>query len=401
MLDKDIQPAAPISRRIVHADLDTFFVSVERLHDPSLISRPVVVGGKRDARGVVSACSYETRTFGVRSGMPLRTAARLCPQAIFLPGRHSLYSEMGRRVRDVLVDAAPLVERASIDEYYLDISGCEALFGDLASWCEALAERVRSDTGLPITLGLASSKLVAKTATTVLKKRRSGDADDQRVIVIGAGREAEFFAPLPARILAGIGARTAETLSRYGLDTLGDLQAASEDTLAGILGDHGRALQKRALGIDSRPVTPHREPKSIGHERTFRQDVSDIDEILRMLRYLAERTASDLRRKERSATRVMLKWRYDDFETLSRSATIPATDEASALYGAVLPAARQLLRSSRSVRLVGIRAEGLAEHNYSASLFDTSPEKRRHLLKAIDGLRDRYGDDIIGPGSLR
>jgi DNA polymerase IV len=333
--------------------------------------------------------------------MPLRTAARLCPQAVFLPGRFSAYTEKGRHVRDLLVDAAPIVERASIDEYYLDITGCEGIFGELSAWCEHLAHRVEKETGLPITFGLASSKLVAKTATSVFKKGRSEGKSNGRVVVVESGAEARFLAPLPTRALAGVGAKTAEQLSRFGLETLGDIQQTSPDALERILGDHGRGLYRRAHGIDEQPVTPHRDPKSIGHERTFREDADDEQQILRMLRHLAERTASDLRRKERAATRVVLKWRYDDFETLSRSSTIQATDEAIDLYRTVLPAARELLRARRAIRLVGIRAEGLVSQHYPGTLFEPSPEKRRHLLKAVDDLRDRYGDDIIGPGSLR
>jgi DNA polymerase IV len=361
----------------------------------------VIVGGKPNARGVVSACSYETRAFGVRSGMPLRTAARLCPQATFLPGRFSLYSELGRQVRDLLVNAAPLVERASIDEYYLELTGCESIFGDLETWCRQLAADVEATTGLPITFGLASNKLVAKTATSVFKKRRHTGGTSERVTVVAPGSEAAFMAPLPTRALAGVGSKTEEMLARYGLMTLGDIQRSTAKQMRQILGDHGESLRRRAFGVDERLVTPHRNPKSIGHERTFRDDVSDPDIILRMLRYLAERTASDLRRKARTATRVQLKWRYDDFETLSRSVTIPATDEALVLYRTILPAARGLMNAGRPVRLVGIRAEGLAEHHYPAGLFDDKPERRRHLLEAVDRLRERYGDDIIGPGSLQ
>jgi DNA polymerase IV len=358
----------------------------------------VIVGGKPDGRGVVSACSYETRAFGVRSGMPLRTASRLCPEATFLPGRFQIYSAFGARVRDVLIDAAPLVERASIDEYYLDITGCDQLFGDLRQWCEDLAHRVEDATGLPITLGLATNKLVAKTATGVFKRsRRPGE----RVIEVPPGTEAVFFARLPARAIAGIGARTAEKLASHGLTTLGEIQQCEVAHLRALFGDQGESIHRRAHGIDNRPVQPKRRPKSIGHERTFSDDKIDAKEILRMLRHLAERTASDLRRKGRTATRVHLKWRYDDFETLSRSVTIPATDEAIVLFQATLPNAQKFLRTGRAVRLVGIRAEGLAENHYPSGLFDASPEKRRHLLEAVDRLRDRYGDDIIGPGSLR
>lgn len=388
----------PSDRRVVHADLDTFFVSVERLEDPSLRGRPVIVGGKPDARGVVSACSYETRAFGVRSGMPLRTAARLCPQAIFLSGRFPLYSAFGARVREVLVDAVPIVERASIDEYYLELTGCERLFGDLRQWCENLAEHVESETGLPITLGLATNKLVAKTATGVFKRtRKSGE----RVIEISSGAEAAFFRPLPARAIAGIGARTAEKLAGHDLITLGDIQRCDITHLRALFGDQAASIHKRAHGIDSRAVEPNRRAKSVGHERTFADDQIDTAYILRMLRHLAERTASDLRRKERTATRVQLKWRFDDFETVSRSVTIPATDEAMVLFQAVRPSAEKLLQTGRAVRLVGIRAEGLVEHHYPSGLFEASPEKRRHLLKAVDSLRERYGEDIIGPGSLR
>ncbi len=393
--------ARPSLRHIVHADLDTFFVSVERLLDPSLNDRPVIVGGHRNARGVVSACSYETREFGVHSGMPLRTASRLCPQATFLPGRFSVYRDHSRRVTRYIQDAVPVVERASIDEFYFDLTGCERLFGDLPTWCEDFGQRVFSELGLPITLGLASNKLMAKMATNRGKKDTEKARRGWRTYAVSHGSEKEFLAPLPVGALPGIGPRTADKLVNLGLETLGQIQRASPEHLERIFGEHGTSMYRRACGRDERAVTPLREPKSIGHETTFREDVTDHEVVYKTIRRLAEKTASNLRSRGKSATRVTLKWRYSDFETLTRSATIPPTDEAATLFEAILPAARKLSVRGRPVRLVGVRTEGLTAAAHQASLLEPSPERRRNLLKAVDELRSRYGDDIIEPGSLK
>lgn len=395
-------PQAPHPiRHIVHADLDTFFVSVERLLDPSLKGRPVIVGGNPNARGVVAACSYETREFGVRSGMPLRTASRLCPHAVFLRGQYTLYREHSRRVTQLINDSVPIVERASIDEFYLDLTGCERLFGDIPTWCESLARGIFEETGLPITLGISSSKLMAKMATNQAKRDRAGAARGYRTFFVPHGSEATFLEPLPVRALPGIGPRTADRLVALGLETLGHIQRAAAEQLEHLFGEHGASMHRRAHGRDDRPVTPHHEPKSIGHESTFREDVSERDQVMKTLRRLAEKTASNLRARGKSATRVILKWRYSDFETVTRSSTIPATDEAQRLYAAVVPAAEKLFVRGRAVRLVGVRAEGLTSTSYQASLLEPSPERRRSLLRAVDELRNRYGDDIIEPGSLK
>ncbi|MFW5973016.1 MAG: DNA polymerase IV [Bacteroidota bacterium] len=388
-------------RSIVHADLDTFFVSVERLEKPELRHRPVIVGGDRDARGVVAACSYETRVLGVRSGMPLRTAARLCPSAVFLPGRFSLYREHSRAVTALLQDEVPVLEKASIDEFYMDLTGCESLLGDPERWCHHIGHRVSVETGLPITLGLASNKLMAKMATNRAKRRVSDPGSLFRVGAIPAGTEAAFLMPLKIDELPGIGKQTAKKLRDYGFETLGDIQHAPAAQLEHLFGAHGASMHRRARGLDDRPVLPVRTPKSIGHETTFREDIDDLHLVLKTLRRLSERTATDLRQKKKSATRVTLKWRYADFETLTRSVSIQPSDEAITLYEAVLPAVRTLFQPARGVRLLGVRAEGLTEPSYQASLYEPPPEQRRELLRAIDELRRRYGPDIIGPGSLK
>ena len=389
-----------LRRRIVHADLDTFFVSVERLRDPSLEGRPVIVGGDPNGRGVVTACSYETRVFGVRSGMPARTAARLCPQAIFIQGRHGDYRTFGRRVHNLFVSLVPVVERASIDEFYFDLTGCEPLFGDLQQWCDDTAGRVREELGLPVTFGLATSKLMAKIATNDVKRRRVHERTTTRVGYIEPGTEAHFLAPKPVETLPGVGPSTAERLRSRGYQTLGDIQRAGADNIVKLLGDNGRSLYRRAHGIDTRPVSPDFDPRSIGHERTFREDVDDLDVILKRLRHLAEQTASDLRKKSKLATRIILKWRYSDFETVTRSTTVKPTNEALVLYRTIEPHAKKLM-TTRAVRLIGVRAEGLTESGIQTTLDDPQPERRQTLLRTVDELRARFGDDIILPGSLK
>ncbi len=384
-------------RDVLHADLDTFFVSVERLIDPRLAGRPVIVGGLPGGRGVVAACSYEARACGVTSGMALRLAARRCREAVFLPANPDAYRLYSRRVAALLQDAAPVVEQASVDEFYLDLSGCEGIFGNLFQWSERLKAEVNGALRLPISMGLAANKLVAKMATGTVKGGTQGKG---RVASVVHGLEAAFLAPFSVERLPGVGPKTSETLRRLGLFRLGSVQQVPEATLAAALGVRGLTLARYARGLDDRPVRPHREAQSAGHERTFSEDTLDPETIFRTMRRLAEKTAFDLRRADRCATRLVFKLRYADFKTHTRARRFPATNDGLVLFEQARGAFRALFTRRVRIRLVGLRAEGLVPLVRQGDLYDDTWERRQRLLETLDTLRDRYGYDVIRPASM-
>jgi len=303
-----------VTRTILHADLDAFYASVEELDDPSLRGRPVIVGGGPNERGVVSAANYAARRFGVHSAVPLRTAARLCPQGVFLPGRPQRYRELSRRVMAIFASLTPLLEPISLDEAFLDVTGSIAAFGDGRAMAGRIKQRVLEEVGLVVSVGVASNKLCAKVASDL----RKPDA----LVVVPHGEEAAFLAPLPVGRLWGVGPQARAALGDYGVTTIGQLAALSEATLRRRFGQHGAALAERARGIDNSPVAPFGAPKSIGHEHTFEQDTQLCSQIEATLLDLAESVASRLRHHELAAGALQLKLRYEGFETLTRQAPL-------------------------------------------------------------------------------
>ena len=371
-------------RTIIHADMDAFYASVEVLDDPTLIGRPVIVGGRPDDRGVVSAASYEARAFGVHSAMPLRTAARLCPQAAFLPGRFERYAEVSRQVMGVFDDYTPLVEPISMDEAFLDVTGAPA--GDGPTIGQAIKTRVRDEVGLVVSVGVATNKLVAKVASDL----RKPDA----LVIVPPGEEADFLAPLPVTRLWGVGPRVRQALADYGVTTIGELAAVPDDTLRRRFGRMGVELGQRARGIDRSRVSSGQAPKSIGHEHTFGSDVTDRSGLDGTLLWIAESVASRLRRHGLAAGGVQLKLRYEGFETLTRQTHLshPTTDGQL-----ILDAARRLLDKTlepgRAVRLIGITGISLANAQ-QLTLFEDGPRVQR-LAEATDAVRDKFGDKAI------
>jgi DNA polymerase IV len=373
-------------RTIVHADLDAFYASVEVLDDPTLRGKPVIVGGGPDARGVVMAASYEAREYGVQSAMPLRTAGRRCPHGVFLPGRPDRYRELSQQVMAIFADYTPLIEPISLDEAFLDVSASTAAFGDGETIARRIKDRVLDEIGLVVSVGVAANKLCAKVASDL----RKPDA----LVVVPAGEEAAFLAPLPIRRLWGVGPQAQAALADYGVTTIGQLAAMPPGTLQRRFGRHGDDLAARARGIDPSRVASVQMPKSIGHEHTFNHDTIDVRKLEATLLDVAESVASRLRRHELAAGSVQLKLRYEGFETLTRQAPLPRqTRESEPLYEAALELLRRTLVEGRGVRLIGLTAINLTD-SQQLTLFDASARTDR-LTHSIDAVRERFGDRAI------
>lgn len=373
-------------RTIIHADLDAFYASVEVLDDPSLRGRPVIVGGRRGERGVVSAASYEARRFGVHSAMPLQTASRLCPQGVFLPGRPDRYRELSDQVMTIIASYTPLVEPISLDEAFLDVSGSTTAFGDGETIARRIKERVLDEVGLVVSVGVATNKLCAKVASDL----RKPDA----LVVVPPGGEADFLAPLPIRRLWGVGPKAQKALADYGVTTIGQLAALPPATLHRRFGVFGDDLSARARGIDGAAVQPYHSPKSIGHEHTFHHDTIDAGKLEATLLDIAESVASRLRRHDLVAGAVQLKLRYEGFETLTRQAPLPRqTRESEPLYETGLALLRRTLVAGRGVRLIGLTAISLTDAQ-QLTLFD-APARTDRLTRSIDVVRERFGERAI------
>lgn len=373
-------------RTIIHADLDAFYASVEVLDNPALRGKPVIVGGDPNARGVVSAASYEARAFGVHSAMPLRTAQRLCPHGVFLPGRFDRYHELSRQVMGVFAAYTPLVEPISLDEAFLDVTGSRAAFGDGETIGRELKRRVLDEAGLVVSVGVATNKLCAKVASDL----RKPDA----LVVVPPGGEAAFLAPLPVSRLWGVGPQARQALSDYGVTTIGQLADLPEGTLRRRFGTHGAELRLRAQGVDPSPVVPTHAPKSVGHELTFDHDVLDPRRLEATLLDLAESVASRLRRHGLAAGAVQLKLRYEGFDTITRQAPLGRqVRESEPLYQLGVGLLRKALAPDRAVRLIGLTAIHLSEVQ-QLTLFD-APERNERLTQSIDAVRKRFGDEAI------
>jgi DNA polymerase-4 len=373
-------------RTILHADLDAFYASVEVLDDPSLRGKPVIVGGDPNARGVVSAASYEARAFGVHSAMPLRTAARLCPQGVFLPGRFDRYRELSRQVMRIFASYTPLVEPISLDEAFMDVTASRAAFGDGETIGRALKQRVLDEVGLVVSVGVATNKLCAKVASDL----RKPDA----LVVVPAGGEAAFLAPLPVSRLWGVGPQSRQTLADYGVTTIGQLAAMSEGTLRRRFGTHGIELRLRAQGVDPARVVSSQAPKSVGHELTFDHDVTDPARLEATLLDLAESVASRLRHHHLAAGAVQLKLRYEGFDTITRQAPLGhQVRESEPLYQMGVSLLHKALSDDRAVRLIGLTAINLTDVQ-QLTLFD-APDRTDRIAQSIDAVRERFGEKAI------
>ncbi|HEY2845144.1 MAG TPA: DNA polymerase IV [Bryobacteraceae bacterium] len=384
---------APEGRLYFHLDMDAFFVSVEELFDPSLKGKPVVVGGRSNERGVVSAASYAARKFGVHSAMPLRTAYKLCPQAIFLPGHRERYIEYSGKIYEVLQQFSPRVDMASIDEAYLDLTGTERLHGTPLQAAHKLHQAVARATNLNCSIGIAASRMVAKVA--------SDQAKPNGILWIVPGQEARFLAPLDVRKIPGVGKVTEAHLHSCGIRKVGDLANLEETFLGERFGKWGLALAGKSQGMDAggwfdTEVGEGGGPKSISHEHTFSVDTADTTSLDAILVRLSEMVARRLRDHGLWARTLQIKLRYTDFSTFTRSRTL---DHASQIDAELAAAARALFHkawSGKPIRLLGVYAQSLEASEGQTSLIDEPrAEDWRRTLAAVDKIREKYGDDGI------
>ena len=379
-----------MNRSILHLDLDSFFVSVERLINSELKKRPLLVGGISD-RGVVAACSYETRAFGVHSGMPMKLARRLCPEAIVLRGNSGTYTKYSDLITEIIKSEVPAFEKASIDEFYADLSGMDQFFGTY-KFASELRTKIIRESGLPISLGLSINKIVSKVAT--------GQAKPNNQIKIDQGYEKQFLAPLPIRKIPMVGDKTGLTLQRLGIRIVSDLQELPEELLLQTLGKTGGVIWRRAQGIDHSPVITYNERKSISTERTFDYDTIDMTLLRELLIAMTENLAYQLRRGQKLTSCVSVKIRYADFDTQSRQLKIPYTSADHLLIPRILELFNALYNRRLRVRLIGVKFSHLAGGNYQINLFDDN-ESAIQLYQAIDRMRLRFGDrSIIRASSL-
>ncbi len=386
----------PLQSSILHLDMDAFFVSVELLARPDLRGKPVVVGGRPDQRGVVSAASYEARKFGIHSAMPLRTAGRLCPHAVFLDGHHEQYSEWSDRVASILAKFSPIVEMVSIDEAYLDLSGTERLHGPPLAAADKLLRTITKQTGLPCSGGLAATRLTAKVASDQGKPRG--------LVWVAPGMEARFLAPLPIRKIPGIGEVTERALRALGIETVEQLASHSQEKLEKIFGQWGTALYRKARGGDAYEFLIDAEPKSISHNHTFGEDTSNVAEMETLLSHLSQKACKRLREAGLSTRTLTLTIRYAGFETHTRSKTLtePAQLDTD-IFAVFLNLYRQHLDAKRKVRLLGVALSALSHGAQQLDLLESDRrEKLERLTKAADQLRDKFGfTSVQFGGSLR
>lgn len=370
--------------RILHLDLDSFFVSVERLFDPKLIGKPVIVGGT-STRGVVSSCSYEARQFGVHSAMPTSKAKKLCPHAIFLWGRMNDYSMYSKMVTDIIADRAPLFEKASVDEFYVDLTGMEKYFGAY-KWATELRQKIIDETKLPISWGLSVNKMLAKMATNEAKPNGQYE--------IEIGKEQEFLDPLPVDKIPGCGDKTVVYLNSIGIKTIYDLRQFSREALFNLMGESGVSLWNRANGRASITIQPYHEAKSMSSERTFDTDTDDSAYLKKVIIALAEKLAFELRGDKKLTCCVAIKLRYSNFETHTKQMAIPITSNSKVLIEKALHLFDEFYDRSRKVRLIGIKFSELETGAYQVNLFDDR-EKDILLYKAIDEMKTKHGTDKI------
>ena len=373
---------------IAHFDLDAFFVSVEILKRPELKGKPLIVGGDGQ-RGIVAACSYEARKFGIQSAMPSLTAKRLCPHAIFLKGSYHEYSTYSRQVTDIIASSVPHFEKASIDEFYIDMTGMDKFFG-ISQYAKELRKKIIKDTGLPISYGLSTSKIVSKMATN--------EAKPNGYLEILPGKETDFLWPLTVDKIPGVGKQTVKQLQSLGINTIGQIAKTPVDQLEYSFGKWGKRMWEKAHGIDHNNIDQYSEQKSLSHENTFHEDHTDLNFLYKELVRLCEETAFDLREEKKLTGCVTVKIRYHDFETVSRQEVIDYTALDDVLMAKVKSLFNKLYKKGHKVRLLGVRFSHLIPFNMQMNLFDPS-EQKFQLYKAIDKIKTRFGHDMITKGT--
>lgn len=375
-------------RNIVHMDLDTFYVSVERLGDSRLEGKPILLGGTGD-RGVVASCSYEARQYGVRSGMSMKIARQLCPEGIVIKGDAWLYSKYSKMVTEIIREYAPLVEKSSIDEFYLDLTGMDRFFG-CYKWAGELRKKIINETGLPISFGMSCNKTVSKIAT--------GEAKPNNQMQVEYGQEKPFLAPLPIQKIPMIGKQTAFLLNQMGVQWIRTLQQMPAEVLEKALGKNGANIWQKANGIDPSPLVPYHEKKSIGTERTFLQDTIDIKKINTLLMAMVEQLAFELRRSQKVCSSLSIKIKYSDFHTVSKQKKIAYTSSDHVLIPAALELFKQLYQRRIRIRLIGVKVSDIITGGVQLDLFQDN-EKLNNLYHAMDQIKIKYGVEKLKRGA--
>ncbi len=378
-----------LQRIIAHFDLDSFFVSVEILNDPSLKGKPVIVGGKE--RGVVAACSYEARRFGIHSGMPSNKAFQLCPHLIATTSSRADYSKYSRWVTQIIASKAPKFEKASIDEFYIDLTGMDKFFNPM-QWTIDLRQQIIDETKLPISFGLSSNKMMAKIATN--------EAKPNGYLQVPFGKEKEFLAPLPVNKIPGVGDQTYEVLTAMGILSIRDIYKRTPEELEERLGKWGTDLWHKSQGIHNSEVAQYHEAKSISTENTFDENISDVKYLMSELVRMVERISFELRQDGKVAGCVAVKIRYPDFETNSRQTTIPYTCADDEIIPVAKSLFNKLYKKGTPVRLLGVRLSELTNDAIQANIFE-NVEKKSDLYKAIDNVKNRFGKNSVSRASAR
>jgi DNA polymerase IV len=368
------------ARNIVHFDLDTFFVSVERLMNRSLVGRPVIIGGSSD-RGVVASCSYETRAYGVHSAMPMKMARLLCPDAMIVRGDMETYSKYSNTVTSIIAEKAPVYEKASIDEHYIDVTGMDRFFG-CYKWTHELRQTIIKETGLPISFGLSVNKTVAKIAT--------GEAKPSGELYVERDHVPPFLAPLSIKKIPMIGNKTFRMLRAMGIDTIATLRQMPSELMERVLGKNGEEIWRRANGIDETPIHPYWEQKSMSSENTFEQDTTDMEQLRRRLTGMVEKLCFELRSQEKLTACVTVKIRYSNFDTHTLQKRIPYTSFDHTLIETVKDLFHRLYNRRMLIRLVGVRFSHLVHGTQQLNLFEDTPEMV-NLYLAIDRMKKRFG----------
>ncbi|MFO7447323.1 MAG: DNA polymerase IV [Ignavibacteriaceae bacterium] len=374
-------------KTIFHLDMDAFFVSVERILNPSLKGKPVIVGGDPHGRGVVAACSYETRKFGIHSAMPIRKAYSLCPQAIYLHGHHSEYSRYSKAVRRILEKYAPVLEQASIDEFYMDFSGCERIYGAYDIFAKKLQSEINSSLSLPCSIGIAGNKTVAKIGSDHNKPNG--------ITYVPPGGEKVFLAPLPVQVIPGVGKVTLKELNQRGIYFIKDIAALPKDYFASAFGKYGTDLWERANGHGTEYLTTEHEQKSISHETTFLNDVLSVKKIEETIFTLSAKLSQSLKENNWTASTITFKLRYSDFNTLTKARSTRQTDDPAVIFNTVKELFHKSYTRRVAIRLVGIRLTNFSVKSEQQFLFDDIYTKRSRVLDAINKLRAKYGYESV------
>jgi DNA polymerase IV len=372
------------NRHIVHFDLDSFFVSVERLRNKDFIGKPLIIGGSSD-RGVVASCSYEARKFGVRSAMPMRMARMLCPDALIVRGDMEAYSKYSNMVTEIIEEDAPLFEKASIDEHYIDITGMDRFHGCL-KWTSELRQRITKQTGLPISFGMSPNKTVSKIATNEAKPCGQMEVIPERV--------RPFLNPLSISKIPMLGQKSYQLLRNMGVAVIETLSAMPLEMMQRVLGDNGRSIWEKANGIDNSPVVPYTERKSISTETTFEKDTIDIVKINELLLTMVEGLAYDLRKQKKLTSCITVKIRYSNFDTHTHQSRIPYTASDHVLITRARELFKKLYQRRMLIRLIGVRLSHLVEGHPQINLFEDTTEMV-NLYQAIDRLKNRYGETAV------